>query len=98
MIKHGNEHRRHPVKRGASLRRHGLEHRERVKGLCRIDHGGAVRETAQIPHHHAEAVIERHGNAQTVPRLKADGLTDEKSVVQDVVMRQCRAFWLPGRA
>ena len=64
----------------------------------RIDHGRAVRQAAEIAHHHAEAVIERHGNAQPVVGRELEPAGDEVAVVQDVVMAERRALGMPGRA
>ena len=39
---------------------------QRIEALARIDHRRAVRDAGEIADHHAEAVIERHRNAQPV--------------------------------
>ena len=48
--------------------------------------------TAEIAHHHAEAVVERHGDAQPVIGRELQTLGDEIAVVQDVVMAERRAL------
>jgi hypothetical protein len=69
--------------------------RQRLEGFGRIDHGGAVGEAAQVAHHHAEAVVERHRDAHPVARPQADRLADEEAVVEDVVVRQVAPLGLP---
>ena len=62
----GDEHGRHAVERGAALGLDRLQHRQRIEALARIDHGGAMGDAGEIAQHHAEAVIERHRNADAV--------------------------------
>ena len=98
MVERGDEHGGHAVEGGAVLLRHRLQHRQRLEGLGRIDHGGAVGEAAEVAHHHAEAVVQRHRNAQAVARHELDRLADEEAVVEDVVVRQGRALGVAGGA
>jgi hypothetical protein len=49
-------------------------------------------EAGQIAQHHAEAVIQRHGNAQPVLGREAHAFANEKAVVEDVAVRQRRAL------
>ena len=51
------------VQRSASTR---FEHALRLERLAGKNHRRAVRHAAEHAHHHAEAVIQRHGNAQAV--------------------------------
>ena len=66
MVELGDEHRRHAVERRAALGLDRLEHRERVERLAGHDHAGAVRGAGQVAQDHAEAVIERHRDADAV--------------------------------
>ena len=54
------------VERRAALLDDGLHGRHGVEAAARIDHGGAEREAREIAHHHAEAMIERHRDADPV--------------------------------
>ena len=92
MIEFGDEHRRHAVERGAFLALDGLQRRQRIKTLAGIDHGGAERDGGEVAHHHAEAMIERHRNADAVLLGQAHRAADEIAVVEDVVMRQRHAL------
>ena len=63
----GDEHRRHAVECRAALGLDRLQGGERIEAFARIDHRRAVRQAAEIAEHHAEAVIERHRDAEPVP-------------------------------
>jgi len=88
----GDEHGGHPVERGAALGLHGLQRRDRVEGRRGDDHAGPVAGRGQVAHHHAEAVVERHRDADPVRLGVVAQLADEEAVVQDVVVRQRRAL------
>ena len=75
-----------------------FEHGAGVEALAGIDHRGAVRHAGQIAQHHAEAVVERHRDAQAVVLGEAHRLADEEAVVEDVVVRQRRALGRAGGA
>ena len=98
MAKLGDKHRGHAVERGAALRRDGLQHGARVEGVAWIDHGCANRDAGQVPKHHAEAVVQRHGNADPVLFGEALGLAGEVAVVQDALVRECRPLREAGGA
>ena len=98
VIEERDEHRRHAVQGRAAFRLHRFEHRLRIEALSRIDHRGAMRDAGEVPEHHAEAVIERHRNAQAIGFREAHRLPDEETVVQDVVVRQRCTFGRAGRA
>ena len=66
MAELGDEHGRHAVERGAALGLDRLQGRQRIETLRRIDHGGAVGDAGEVAQHHAEAVIERHRDADLV--------------------------------
>ena len=55
-------------------------------------------DAGEIAEHHAEAVIERHRNADAVAIGQAHRLADEITVVEDVVMGERRAFGSAGGA
>ena len=98
MVELGDEHGGHAVERRAALLGDGLQGRQRIERLGGIDHGRAVRQAAEIAHHHAEAVIERHGDAQPVVRRELQPLADEVAVVQDVVVAERGALGKARRA
>ena len=72
----------------AALGLHRFQHRLRVETFARKHHGRAMRDASQVAQHHAETVVQGHGNAQAVAFRQAHGYTDEKAVVQDIVVRQ----------
>src|SRR5260221_3188741 len=98
MIEHGDEHRRYAVECGATLGLNALQGCERVEAAAWIDGCGAMREAIQVAHAHAETMIQRHRNANSVAEACADRFTHEKRVVQYISVRQCRAFRRSGRA
>ena len=49
-------------------------------------------QAGQIPHNHAEAVIQGHWNTQSVMLAKAHARTHLQTVIQDIEMTQGRAF------
>jgi hypothetical protein len=51
-----------------------------------------VGEAGQIAQHHAEAVVQRHGDAQAVLGREPHAFANEETVVQDVAVRQRRAL------
>ena len=90
VVLHSDEHRRHPVYTCAPF---GFDCRKRQAGVesgCRNHHGDTVGGAAQVAHHHAEAVVERHRDAQPVTRRQLDLLGDEEAVVEDVAVRKRR--------
>ena len=61
-------------------------------------HRGAVGGAAEVAHHHPEAVVEGHRDAEPVLVGEVDQLGDEVAVVEDVAVRQRRALGVAGRA
>src|SRR3954454_24622970 len=55
-------------------------------------HGDPAMIPAKVPHDHAEAVVEGHGDTDAVLLGVADQLADEEAVVEDVVVRERRAL------
>jgi hypothetical protein len=53
-----------------------------------IDHGGAERDGGEVAHHHAEAVVERHRDADAILFGQAHGAAGEIAIVEDVVVGQ----------
>eukprot|EP01137_Pigoraptor_chileana_P037199 Opistho-2@33913 len=96
MRQHRDEHRRHAVERGTALCRNRAQSRLRIEARRRIDHRRTVGQAGEIAHHHAEAMIERHGNADAVSRAQTHAATDEIAVVEDVAMAERRALGQPG--
>ena len=62
----GDEHRRHAVQRRAPLGLDRLEHRQRVECVARDHDRGTVGRAPEVADHHAEAVVEGHGDAHPV--------------------------------
>ena len=96
VLQFGDEHRRHPIQRGAPL---GLDRGQGGLGLepgGRVDHRGPVGGAGQIAQDHAEAVVQRHRDTDPVGLGVAAALADEQAVVQDVVVRQGGALGEPG--
>ena len=88
----GDEHRRHAVERRAALLLDRLERRARLEAGRGEDHRRAVGDAAEVPHDHAEAVVQRHGDADAVVLRVAAQLADEEPVVEDVVVAERRAL------
>ena len=98
MVEDRDEHGRHAMEAGAALRLDGAEHREGIEPLARDDHAGPVRHAGEVAEDHAEAVIERHRNAEPIILRQAHGLAHEEPVVEDIVMGERRALGVAGRA
>src|SRR5690554_6300533 len=77
---------------------HGLQHGFGVKAFARVDHGGAVGNAAQVAHHHAEAVVQGHGDNQAVVLGQALAFSHKVAVVEDVVVGEGGAFGVAGGA
>jgi hypothetical protein len=92
MVLHRDEHRRHAVDGGAALLGDRPQRRPGLEPGPGNDHGGSMQEAAEVGHHHAEAVVERHRNAEPVLLCEPDQLGDEVAVVQDVVVAEGGAF------
>ncbi len=86
MLELLDEHGRNAVHQRAALRLNRLEDGQRFEGGGGVDHGRAVHHAGEIGHHHAEAVIQRHRDAQPVARAQAHALADEARVVDDVAV------------
>ena len=93
----GDEHRRHAVQRGAPLRLHRAQRGGRVEPGAGMTMQAPCVVQARLPEHHAEAVVERHRDADPVLPGVAAALADEEAVVEDVVVRQRRALGEAGR-
>src|SRR5437667_12593761 len=98
MIELSCEHRRHPVDPRASFLVDCAKRRFSIEAL-RWDHDSRpVCQGGQVAHDTSEAMIERHRHANAISRGVSQKLTDEKTVVQNVVMRQRGAFRCAGRS
>ena len=51
-----------------------------------------MRDACEVAQHHAETVVQGHGDAQPVLLREAHGFTDEKTVIEDIVVRQGGTF------
>ena len=77
-----------PRRARCSARRHRGKVGDGVESLRRKHHRGALRDAAHRAHHHAEAVIERHGDAQPVLGPEPHRRGDEIAIVDDVEVGQ----------
>ena len=98
MIQLGYEHRRYPVQGRAMLLGNGFECLKRAEVWGRKDHRGPMRDASQVSQHHAETMIKRDGNAKPIAMGQAHALADPVTVVEDVVVREHRAFGEARRA
>src|SRR6185295_11819818 len=98
MLELSDEHRRHTVKRRAALLLDGAKAGFGIKRFGRKNDGGAVSESREASQDTAEAVIERHGQADAIVGRILNAFTDGESVVEDVVVRKGRALGRSGRA
>ena len=98
MFQFRDEHRRHAVQAGATFFLHGFQRGQHVEAFARDHHAGAVRDAGEVAQHHAEAVIERHRNAQAIVLGEAHRRSDEKAVVDDVVVGERGALGCAGGA
>src|SRR5690606_4796201 len=93
-----DEHGGHPVQRGAALLLDGAQGGRRVEGRGGDDHAGAVGGGREVAHHHAEAVVEGHRDADPVLLAVGDQLPHEVTVVEDVVVGEGGALGEAGGA
>ena len=98
VVELGNEHGGYAVEHVATLRRDRFQRLQRIEGLGRIDHRRRMGHTAEIAHHHAKAVVQRHGNAYARARLDPRRFTYEEGIVDQVMMRKRRALRQSGGA
>ncbi len=98
VVEHGDEHGRHAVQRGGALLGHRLQGGQRLEGGARVDHRAAVGQAAEVAHHHAEAVVQRHRDDQAVVLGEAEALADHVAVVEDVVVAEGGALGEAGGA
>ena len=89
------EHRRHAVQRGAALAVNRLEHARRVERFDRAQ-PRAVSERAEDADDAAEAMEQRHAEAETVGRGESQDAAERTAVVDDVAAREHHAFRKPG--
>ena len=94
----GNEHGRHAMQRRGTLILHGLQHGSRIKRIAGQNHGRAVADAGQVAHHHAETVVQGHGDDQPVLVGKAHQLSHEMAIVQNVAVAERRALGPAGSA
>ena len=69
-----------------------------LEAFARKDHRRALGGAAQGAHHHAEAVIERHRNAQAVILGQCHGAGDEAGIVDDIGVGEGGALGRAGGA
>ena len=62
------------------------------------DHGGAVDDAVEGAHDAAEAVVERHGDAETVTLVHLHAVADVEGVGEDVVVGEGCALGVAGGA
>ncbi|MNF90668.1 hypothetical protein D3C85_1232140 [compost metagenome] len=88
LLQLGNEHGGHAVEHGSFLLRHSSKGGQRVKGITRVDHGGAVGYAAEVASHQTKAVVERHRDHHAVILGKAETLTNHVTIVEDIVVAE----------
>src|SRR5262249_57000871 len=81
----------------APLPLHGLERGGRLEAGGGDDDAGAVRGAGEVTENHAEAVVERHRDADPIGLGVPAAFPDEEPVVDDVVVGQRRALGEAGR-
>ena len=96
VVVHRDEHRRHAVHPGAPLLGDRAQRDRRVEAGRGDHHGRAVRGAAEVGHHHPEAVVERHRDAQPVLRPEVDQLGRDVAVVEDVAVAERGALRVAG--
>mmetsp|Transcript_11178 Transcript_11178/g.35329 ORF Transcript_11178/g.35329 Transcript_11178/m.35329 type:complete len:445 (-) Transcript_11178:591-1925(-) len=82
------EHRRHTIQRAAALLLHRLQRRARVEGARRDDDGGAGGDARERAKHEAEAVEQRHRQADGVVRRQPHAAGHKTAVVDNVSVCQ----------
>ena len=92
-VEFGNEHGGDAMQCRTALLRHSRQRRRRVKGLARKYRGRTVGDARQVTHHHAEAVVQGHRNAQSVVLRQAHAIADELAVVEDIEMGESGHPW-----
>ena len=97
MLELGEEHRRHAVERGALL---AIDDFEDARGIEEFERTqtGAVRVGREDAEHAAEAMKQRHAQAESIRRRVAEPLADPVAVVDDVAAREHDALGEAGRA
>ena len=92
VIQFGDKHRRDTVQGGATLLRDRRQGHAGVKGLTGEYRGAAVGDTGEVSHHHAEAVVQRHGDTQPVVFGQVHAVTHTLAVIEDIPVSQRGAF------
>ena len=92
MFELGDKHRGYAVERCARFGFAGLEHRQRIERLVGNNHRGPMADGAKIAHHHSEAVVEGHRNADAILGRVLTTRSNEVAVVQDVSVSERRAL------
>src|ERR1041385_517842 len=88
MIQFSDEHGGNTVKSCATLAGNCFQRMQGAKVRRREDHRSAVRNTGQVSKHHAEAMIKRHRNTESVSFGQAHPFSNPKTVVEKVVVRK----------
>ena len=97
MLELGDKHRRDAVQSCAFVARHRRERRLSIETLAGENHAGADSGAGEHAQHHAEAMIQRHRDAQTILGEERHGLRRVACVVDDVEMGERRPFGRPSR-
>ena len=92
MVEFGDEHGRHSIERRTPFLMYGGKYDERVE-LLDHDLCASMGETVHGGEHHAEAMEERHTDAEFVLVGEAHRLAREETIVGNVVMREHHPFW-----
>ena len=98
FLERGDEHGRHAVERRAARLGNRVQRLRGIEAFAGKHHCRALRHAAQHPHNHAEAVVERHRNAQRIPLGQPDTVGNEPRVVDDVAVGERGALGRTGSA
>ena len=84
---HSDEHCRHTVECRAALCRYRMKRQRGIERIAWIDDGGTGRQSGQVPHDHAEAMIKGDGNANPIGPGEAQCSGCKQTVVENIPMR-----------
>src|SRR5579872_6675180 len=95
MAEHPDKHGGHTVQGSAFVPTDRGESGTCIEGFAGEDHGRAYRGAGQHPEHHAEAMVEGHGNTEPVGWTQRHRLGAVARVVDDIEMTESCAFRQP---
>src|SRR5689334_22875486 len=98
MFEFGDEHRRYAMQRRTAFGGDGFQRLDRIESVVRENRRRTMADTGEIAHHHAEAVIERNGNAEPVLLAEAHAFADDAAIVENIEVTERGALRHAGRA